>query len=110
MRAKHDVVVRFLEAGLWKEPYAKQLKNHEGLVEIVITKGVAHRLIGFHGIGRDEFTVVLTCTHKGKQYDPKHALDTAADRMKEVKEGRKQIVKYCNKPVPRVRRSKGGGA
>ena len=46
------------------------------------------------------FTVAIACTHKGQQYTPKEALDTAAKRIKEIEEGRVRALE-CNQPNPR---------
>ena len=100
VRARHDVVIRFLEAGHWNEPYAKQLVGYDGLVEIIITKGVAHRLLGFYGLDQGDFTVVIACAHKGDNYYPKDAKDTAKARKILVEEGKERAV-YCPQPRPK---------
>jgi hypothetical protein len=99
VRSKHDVVFRFLESGHWHEPYIKKLVNFDDLVEIVITKGVAHRLFGFYGLESTDFTVVLACIHKNNQYTPKGAIDTANSIIRKVKNG-DVIARSCDKPTP----------
>lgn len=44
-----------------------------------------YRLLGFFGPGRSDFTLLVGSIKKGKNYDPKDALQTAVDRMSQVK-------------------------
>lgn len=100
VRGRHDHVVRFLDAGHWKEPYSAVLKNTGGLVEIRIVSGVQHRLIGIRHSITDEFTVMIACTHKQKRYNPTDAIETAMSRAKEVKEG-SVVTIHCSRPTHR---------
>ena len=43
---------------------------------------------GFFGPGRSDFTLLVGSIKKGKNYDPKGALQTALDRMTQVKADR----------------------
>jgi hypothetical protein len=97
VRARHDLVFRFLDERInWGMPYAKKLDD--GLVEIRIVTKVQHRLIGFNWPhGRLNFTFVVSCTHKGKVYDPRNALTTAGERMKKLKGGFDGI-RHCERP------------
>jgi hypothetical protein len=99
VRARHDVVMRFLRAGHWRMDYFRTLEGFEDLSEIRITQGVAHRLIGRLDRNRNVFTVAMPCTHKGTRYTPKEAINTAAARIKEIEEGR-VIAFYCEQPIP----------
>jgi hypothetical protein len=103
VRGKHDTVFRFIEAGIRRPPYVKKLVDADGLSEIIITAGVAHRLLGHWARGSDTFTVVLCCTHKGKQYYPRDALSTAVERCK-LSKGGKLAEQLCTKPTPIVRK------
>jgi len=99
VRACHDKTMRFLRAGHWNMPNFSKLNGYDDLYEIRITKGVAHRLVGFRDPESKIFIVAMPCTHKGKQYYPREALDTASRRAKEIKE--EQIVAIlCEQPDP----------
>jgi hypothetical protein len=97
VRARHDAVFRFLESRPdWREPYAKKLDA--GLVEVIIKTNVQHRLIGFCWPKyRFEFVFVIACTHKGVVYNPKSALETAEQRMRELVGG-STWIKSCVRP------------
>jgi hypothetical protein len=96
VKGRHDVVFKFLESRtIWKEPHAKTLGG--GLVEIVLKGKVQHRLLGFCWPDRLHFTILLPCTHKGIVYDPKNALVTARERMRELRDG-STWKKRCVRP------------
>lgn len=85
VRAKHDVVLEFLEqrlGSLWRLPHADLLGD--GLIEIRITGDVQWRVLGFFGPSKFDFTVVLVCYHKGRVYTPKSAIKTAKRIMAEI--------------------------
>jgi len=94
-QARHDVVLSYLEprnANEWREPYTKALDN--GLVEVRIHDGqVQHRLIGFYGPERLQFTFLISCTHKQNVYAPPDALKTAAKRKKDIEDGAASVRK-----------------
>ncbi len=100
VQARHSVVMRFLDAGHWYMEYFRSLEGYDDLGEIRITTDVAHRLVGRLDRNTKVFTVAIACTHKGQQYTPKEALDTAAKRIKEIEEGRVRALE-CNQPNPR---------
>lgn len=98
VRGIHDVRIDYLEprpAAQWREPYTKRL-NH-GIVEIRITGPVQHRLLGFFGTTRAQFTIVLSCTHKMNVYSPKDAKRTAAKRKMAIESGVAN-VRICKRP------------
>jgi hypothetical protein len=98
VRGRHDSVFKFLELRPnWKEPHAKKFDN--GVVEIILKTRVQHRLLGFYWPQpqRLSFTILLPCTHKGKIYDPKNALETARVRMEELRGGR-MWIRCCVRP------------
>ena len=97
VRARHDVVMRALEAGYWQMDYFRTLTDLDGLGEIRITKGVAHRLIGRLDRKSKMFTVEIACIHKGSQYYPRDSMNTAAVRIKEIDQG-KSIPVRCEQP------------
>jgi len=54
-----------------------------------------YRMLGFFGPARSDFTLLVGASKKGNNYDPRNALETAVDRMKEVKaDGR--FSRVCN--------------
>lgn len=95
VRGKHDSVFKFLEnSPLWREPFAKQLSN--GVIEVRITGETQHRLLGFYWPREQfHFTFVLTCTHKGRVYDPKEALRTATERIRDIRNGTRRIIRHA---------------
>jgi hypothetical protein len=97
VQAKHDVAMRFLEGGNWRTPHFRSLTNYDGLGEIKISARVEHRLIGYRGPAGFDFTVLMWCTHKGKQYDPKDALNTAYVRYKSDEQSK---LTTCGQPKP----------
>ena len=99
VRARHDVVMRALEGGHWHMDFFRTLTDRDGLSEIRITKGVAHRLVGRFNRASQTFTVAIACTHKDDRYKPQDSLSTAALRMKEIDEG-KRIPIACEQPRP----------
>jgi phage-related protein len=100
VRATHVRVINFLnerQRHEWKMPQVDKIEGSKELYEIRIKAGVQHRLLGFFGPQPFEFIIVIACVHKGKQYNPRHALDTAETRLKEIKNGKKIPVK-CRPP------------
>jgi hypothetical protein len=98
VRGRHDTVIRFLLGQeVWRRPYAEKLVECDGLIEIIIKTKVQHRLFGFYGIEKGDFTVVLPCTHRGKIYTPREAKREAICRMNEVKQGKVKAI-YCDQP------------
>lgn len=104
VRAKHDVTMRFLEAGNWSRPHFRSLTNYDGLGEIRISAQLEHRLIGYRGPVGFDFTVLISCTHKGKKYDPQDALNTAYDRYKSNEQNK---LTPCSQPQPAAHSSSG---
>ena len=103
VRAKHDVTMRFLEAGNWSRPHFRSLTNYDGLGEIRISAQLEHRLIGVSRYRWDsDFTVLISCTHKGKKYDPQDALNTAYDRYKSNEQNKSRPVVNRSQPPIQV--------
>jgi hypothetical protein len=44
-----------------------------------------YRILVFFGPGRSEFTMLIGCNKKGNVYDPRNSLETAFERMVNVK-------------------------
>lgn len=47
-----------------------------------------YRLLGVFGVGRKNAVLILGCYHKGDNYTPRDALETARKRAKALREGR----------------------
>lgn len=72
----------------WHEPHAKKLKGYDWLYEIRFKDTNRQvRAIGFFGLGPDEFTILISATHKGNVYKPHNAFDTAETRRKALLTG-----------------------
>lgn len=86
VQARHDTAFEFLEAGNWKGPYYKRLKEHGNIGEVRIRAKVQWRIFGFRrgSTAMPEFVAVHVGSHKGNVYSPKGVLGQAAKRMKEV--------------------------
>lgn len=50
-----------------------------------------YRLLGVFGQGRKNAVLILGCYHKGDNYTPREALETARKRAKALREGKAQI-------------------
>ena len=93
-----DVAREYLEQRSrddWLRPHFDMLsgKKWRELGEIRFKVDKQYRILGFFGPGRAEFTMLVGSSKKGKNYDPRNALDTALDRMREVKsDGRRGRV------------------
>ena len=97
VRGKHDSVFGMLEQQVfWVKPHVKMLKNHDGLLEVILNGRVQWRIFGFQGAGK-EFVVVGTGNHKANVYDPKGILTTARGIMKDIKAGSKGAIS-CERP------------
>jgi hypothetical protein len=97
VQGKHDAIFGFLEvspAHLWR-PHTKKI--NDDIIEVRIHGTVQHRLFGFFGPQREQFTFVIFCTHKQKVYDPPDAKRTAAKRKREIEKGRLN-VHLCKRP------------
>jgi hypothetical protein len=94
VRAKHATAMRFLTAGIWKMPHYRPLtgKHVKGLGEIRVRGDVQWRLIGFRDTGKDTFTIVMICNHKGGVYKPVDAFEISADRRKEMLNGLRGVA------------------
>ena len=97
VQGKHDAIFDFLEvshAHLWR-PHTKKI--NDDIIEVRIHGDVQHRLLGFFGPQRGQFTFVLSCNHKQNVYDPPDAKKTAARRKKEI-EGERASAHLCKRP------------
>jgi hypothetical protein len=92
-----DVALEYLEQrhrDYWARPEFDLLSgNYRELGEIRLKVDKQYRILGYFGPGRAEFTMLVGSSKKGKSYDPRNALDTALNRMAEVKsDGRRSRV------------------
>ncbi len=70
----------------WREPYTKQLEGLcDGLVEIRFKADrVQQRPLGFYGLARMEFTIVLMAREIGDRFEPRDACEIALTRKADV--------------------------
>lgn len=91
-QARLDAILEHMGAmKSWGGKEFKRLSGdaYQGLGEIRFNDGgVPHRLIGTNGPGKGEYTFLIGCTHKDKVYDPPNAMDTAAQRRKQLESGK----------------------
>lgn len=91
VQAKFDTVLEYLsqrEHHEWGRPEFAPLKGkHAGLGELRFDFAkIEYRPIGCFGPDRSDFTILVGATKKGRNYDPRSALDTALERKKSVAE------------------------
>jgi hypothetical protein len=78
----------------WQRPQFDLLSGKmREIGEIRFKVDKQYRLFGFFGPSRSDFTLLVGSSKKGNQYDPKNTLETALDRMAQVKaDGRRSRV------------------
>jgi hypothetical protein len=70
----------------WRRPEFDLLSGKmREIGEIRFRADKQYRILGFFGPSRSDFTLLVGTSKKGKNYDPRNALETALDRMAEVK-------------------------
>ena len=74
------------------------MKDGDGLIEVIITTKVAHRIFGFKGPEKLTFKIMLICNHKGKVYTPPNAIETAKRRKKDVETHKGKVIR-CVRPT-----------
>jgi hypothetical protein len=81
----------------WGRPeFASLTGKLAGLGELMFDFGkLEYRPIGCFGPARSDFTILIGATKKGKQYDPRSALDSALERKGVVGEvGRTDVYDF----------------
>lgn len=82
----------------WQYPEFKLLRGKEGkegLSEIRWKEeGAQWRVVGFFGLSRMEYTMLIGCAEKHPNYDPPDALQTAIGRKKSVERGERTTRIY----------------
>lgn len=73
----------------WRNiPYVKKLTDCDDIYEIIITiNNIQYRPLGCYGPGRDEFTLIVGATKKGKIWVPQDAKSTAKRMAKLIRQG-----------------------
>jgi hypothetical protein len=100
VQAKFDTVLEYLSQRKrheWGRPeFAPLTGKYAGLGEFRFDFGkLEYRPIGCFGPGRSDFTILIGATKKGKQYDPRNALDSALERRDFVgKVGRTDVYDF----------------
>jgi hypothetical protein len=87
--AAFDVALEYLvqrHRTEWQRPDFDLLSGKmREIGEIRLKVDKQYRILGFFGPSRSEFTLLLAASKKGKTYDPVSALETALERMAQVK-------------------------
>ena len=72
--------------GEWRRPEFDLLTGKlREIGEVRIKVDKQYRIFGFFGPARSEFTLLIGASKKGNAYDPRNTLQTAMDRMDQVK-------------------------
>jgi hypothetical protein len=79
----------------WRRPDFDLLSGKmKGVGEIRFKVDKQYRILGFFGPGRNDFTMLIGASKKGSSYDPQSTLESALDRMAQVKaDGRRCCVR-----------------
>src|SRR5687767_14569436 len=87
-RADFDTFIRILaKTRQWHRDDFRWLKGkrYAGLGELRFkSERKQHRVIGFYGVGPQQFTMLIGCTHKQNIYQPPGCFNTAVRRKSEV--------------------------
>lgn len=101
VRAVFDDRLGFLaihERKDWQLPEFRMLRGKEGRERISEIRwavgGVQWRVLGFFGLAQMQYTILLGCTHKQGNYDPRDATDTAIRRKKSIERGERITAVY----------------
>ena len=84
----------------WEPPHIKALTGeYSGLSELRWTAGQKeHRIIGYRiddtKDGQHQYVMLISCTHKQRNYIPPNALHTAKKRKAEIEKGVARINEY----------------
>jgi hypothetical protein len=97
VQAAVDVALEFLvqrPRDEWRRPAFDLLSGKmRELGEIRFKVDKQYRILGFFGPNASEFTMLIGASKKGSNYDPRNALETALERMGQVKaDGRRSRV------------------
>lgn len=99
-QAAFDTVLEYLAQRRrteWGRPeFAPLSGKHSGLGELRFDYGkLEYRPIGCFGPTRSDFTILIGSIKKGKNYDPRNALDTALERKTAIGEvGRTNVYDF----------------
>src|SRR5437763_1254723 len=85
-KAKIETVLRYLAGTpLWVRPYASNVTDHQGIVEIRIRwMNVQYRPLGFRGPDEGQFTILVPAIAQGGEFVPLNAPGIAETRLAEV--------------------------
>jgi hypothetical protein len=80
----------------WRRPEFDLLSGKmREIGEIRFKVDKQYRILGYFGPSRSDFTLLIGASKKGNQYDPRNTLETALDRMAQVKaDGR--LCRVCD--------------
>jgi hypothetical protein len=84
-RRRIRVILAYLEGQrTWRNiPYIKKLTDCDDIYEIIITvNNIQYRPLGCYGPGKDEFTLLVGASKKGRVWAPKDARSTAMKKAK----------------------------
>jgi len=84
----------------WRNiPYVKKLTDCDGVYELILTcDNIQYRPLGCYGPGKNEFTLLVGATKKGRVWVPPDAKTTAKKmvkliRQRKTKKGKEKIMK-----------------
>jgi hypothetical protein len=85
VQAAMIVALEFLEQrprDEWRRPEFDLLSGKfRAIGEIRLKLDKQYRILGYFGPNRSDFTMLVGSSKKGKNYDPRNALETALERM-----------------------------
>jgi hypothetical protein len=83
----------------WQFPEFSLLRGKEGRQGLSEIRWFAEdkqwRVIGFFGPGKMEYTMLISCTHKQKRYNPDNCLETAIKRKRAIEQGERSTTEYA---------------
>jgi hypothetical protein len=89
VRAALDAALEFLvqrPRNEWRRPEFDLLSGKlREIGEIRLKVHRQYRIFGFFGPGRMDFTLLIGASKKGKSYSPRGTLETAFERMKQIR-------------------------
>jgi hypothetical protein len=81
----------------WRRPEFDLLSGRmREIGEIRLKSDKQYRILGFFGPEQTNFTLLVGASKKGRNYDPRNALETALDRMTQVRADEGRRCRVCD--------------